>query len=115
MGRVSSVGIQVAGEVDQARLNEWISKFLQEKGIDVFRTKGVLAVKGMKEKFVLRAVHMAFAGSPQKTWAEGEERICKLTFIGKNLKRDELEQVHGEVRAVLPAMGEADPGTETAG
>jgi len=90
--RVSSVGIQVAGEVDQARLNEWIGKFLQEKGMDVFRTKGVLAVKGMKEKFVLQAVHMAFAGSPQKTWAEGEERICKLTFIGKNLKRDELEQ-----------------------
>jgi len=90
--RVSSVGIQTVGEVDQAKLNEWISKFLQEKGLDVFRTKGVLAVQGMKEKFVFQAVHMAFAGSPQRSWSEGEERTCKLTFIGKNLNREELEQ-----------------------
>jgi len=86
------VGIQTVGEVDQAKLNEWISKFLQEKGLDVFRTKGVLAVQGMKEKFVFQAVHMAFAGSPQRSWSEGEERTCKLTFIGKNLNREELEQ-----------------------
>jgi len=90
--RVTSVGIQVAGEVDQTKLNEWLSWFLQEKGNDVFRTKGVLAVKGMKEKFVFQAVHMAFTGSPQRSWSEGEERICKLTFIGKNLNREELEQ-----------------------
>jgi len=90
--RVTSVGIQVAGEVDQTKLNEWLSWFLQEKGNDVFRTKGVLAVRGMKEKFVFQAVHMAFTGSPQRSWSEGEERICKLTFIGKNLNREELEQ-----------------------
>jgi len=90
--RVSSVGIQIVGEVDQTKMNDWISKFLQEKGIDVFRTKGVLAVQGMKEKFVIQAVHMAFAGSPQRPWSEGEERVCKLTFIGKNLNREELEQ-----------------------
>jgi len=90
--RVSSVGIQIVGEVDQTKMNDWISKFLQEKGIDVFRTKGVLAVQGMKEKFVIQAVHMAFAGSPQRAWSEGEERVCKLTFIGKNLNREELEQ-----------------------
>jgi len=90
--RVTSVGIQIVGEVDQTKLNEWLQWFLQEKGLDVFRTKGVLAVKGMKEKFVFQAVHMAFSGSPQRSWSEGEERICKLTFIGKNLSREELEQ-----------------------
>merc|ERR1711920_1200396 len=84
--RVTSVGIQMGGEVDQTKLNEWLSWFLQEKGNDV------LAVKGMKEKFVFQAVHMAFTGSPQRSWSEGEERICKLTFIGKNLNREELEQ-----------------------
>jgi len=89
--RVSSVGINMKGEVDQGKLDEWLGWFLKEKGTDVYRTKGVLAVKGMKEKFVLQAVHMAFAGSPQRSWSEGEERVCKLTFIGKNLNRAELE------------------------
>merc|ERR1712037_691511 len=90
--RVSSVGINMKGEVDQGKLDEWLGWFLKEKGTDVFRTKGVLAVKGMKEKFVFQAVHMAFAGSPQKPWPDGEERVCKLTFIGKHLNRQELEE-----------------------
>lgn len=89
--RVSSVGINAKGEVDQNKLNDWIGWLLKERGVDIFRTKGVLAVKGMKEKFVFQAVHMAFAGAPQKSWADGEERVCKLTFIGKNLNREELE------------------------
>jgi len=89
--RVSSVGINVKGQVEQNKLNDWIGWLLKERGVDIFRTKGVLAVQGMPEKFVFQAVHMAFSGAPQKPWAEGEERICKLTFIGKNLNREELE------------------------
>lgn len=88
--RVSSVGFNIAGEVDQSKLNEWIGWLLREKGVDIFRTKGVLAVQGMNEKFVFQAVHMAFSGSPQAAWAEGEQKVCKLTFIGKNLNREEL-------------------------
>merc|ERR1711933_221153 len=89
--RVSSVGIHVPGEVDQQKLNEWIGWLLREKGVDIFRTKGVLAVRGMKEKFVFQAVHMAFSGAPQKAWEEDEERANKMIFIGKNLNREELE------------------------
>lgn len=89
--RVTSVGINVKGEVDQKKLNDWLEWMLKERGVDIFRTKGVLAVKDMPQKFVFQAVHMAFSGAPQKAWVEGEERICKLTFIGKNLNRDELE------------------------
>merc|ERR1712216_581481 len=88
--RATSVGFHVEGEVDQTRLNDWIGWVLREKGNDIFRTKGVLAVQGMSDKFVFQAVHMAFSGAPQKPWADGEERECKLTFIGKNLNRQEL-------------------------
>merc|ERR1711972_88772 len=88
--RVSSVGIDLPGEVVQQKLNEWIGWLLKEKGVDLFRSKGVLAVKGMKEKFVFQAIHMLFANSNQGCWAEGEERRCKMIFIGKNLSREEL-------------------------
>ncbi|CAE7589537.1 Cbwd1 [Symbiodinium sp. CCMP2456] len=89
--RVTSAGFHVKGEVDQQKLNDWLGTILKEKGADLFRTKGVLAVKGMKEKFVFQAVHMAFTGSPQRPWGPDEERVCKLTFIGKNVNREELE------------------------
>jgi G3E family GTPase len=88
--RVSSVGIDVPGEVVQQKLNEWIGWLLKEKGVDLFRSKGVLAVKGMKEKFVFQAIHMLFANSQQGSWAADEERRCKMVFIGKNLNREEL-------------------------
>merc|ERR1719258_484335 len=87
---VSSVGIDVAGEVVQQKLNDWIGWLLKEKGVDLFRSKGVLAVKGMKQKFVFQAIHMLFANSNQGEWAEGEEKRCKMVFIGKNLNREEL-------------------------
>merc|ERR1711934_1143081 len=88
--RVSSVGIDVPGEVVQQKLNEWIGWLLKEKGVDLFRSKGVLAVKGMKQKFVFQAIHMLFANSQEGAWNPGEERRCKMVFIGKNLDREEL-------------------------
>eukprot|EP00928_Gymnodinium_smaydae_P026762 TRINITY_DN20916_c1_g1_i5.p1 TRINITY_DN20916_c1_g1~~TRINITY_DN20916_c1_g1_i5.p1 ORF type:complete len:457 (+),score=140.70 TRINITY_DN20916_c1_g1_i5:62-1432(+) len=88
--RVSSVGIDVVGEVIQQKLNEWISWLLKERGVDLFRAKGVLAVKGMKQKFVFQAIHMLFANSQEGSWGPDEERRCKMVFIGKNLNREEL-------------------------
>jgi len=89
--RVSSVGIDVKGEVDQQKLHEWIGWLMQEKGTDLYRSKGVLAVKGMKEKFVFHAIHMQLSNEQRAAWAEGEERNCKMIFIGKNLDRELLK------------------------
>merc|ERR1712100_241525 len=88
--RVSSVGIEVEGEVVQQKLNKWISWLLQEKGTDLFRSKGVLAVQGMKQKFVFQAIHMLFANSMEGEWGPDEQKRCKMIFIGKNLNREEL-------------------------
>jgi len=88
--RVSSVGVDVEGEVIQQKLNEWIGWLLREKGTDLFRSKGVLAIKGMNQKFVFQAIHMLFANSMEGAWEAGEQRRCKMIFIGKNLNREEL-------------------------
>merc|ERR1712083_794568 len=90
--RVSSVGIEVAGEVVQQKLNEWIGWLLKEKGVDLFRSKGVLAVEGMKQKFVYQAIHMLFANSQEGEWGPDEEKRCKMVFIGKKLNREELTE-----------------------
>ncbi|CAE7465961.1 CBWD2 [Symbiodinium pilosum] len=87
---VTSVGIECAGECGQARLNAWIAKLLTERGTDIFRTKGVLAVKGSDHKFVFQGIHMIFGGQLQDPWPPGE-RLNRLVFIGRNLDRAELE------------------------
>ena len=51
--------------------------------MDLFRTKGVLAVQGMKEKFVFQAVHMAFSGAPQRPWGPEEESGCPKVELFK--------------------------------
>ena len=42
--------------------NAWISTLLQEKGADIFRMKGVLAMAGDGRKYVYQGVHMMFTG-----------------------------------------------------
>jgi len=94
--RVSSVGIERDSEVARDKLDGFISWLMQEKGPDLYRSKGVLAVKGMKEKFVFHAVHMQFGGKPQNPWEDHEKRCCKMVFIGKNLNREDLNDKFDE-------------------
>merc|ERR1712232_203597 len=88
--RVSSVGISLDREVKQAHLNRFIGWLMKEKGPDLYRSKGVLAIKGSKQKFVFQAVHMQYNGIFQGEWQDGEKRFSKMIFIGKNLDRKEL-------------------------
>ena len=87
---VTSVSIGCEGELDLDMVQTWISKMLQEKGADIYRMKGVLAIAHSNERFVYQAVHMIFTGNFMEPWAAGEKRESKLVFIGKNLNREEL-------------------------
>ena len=86
---VSSVGITLAGDLDAKKLNAWMSKLLAEKGPDIFRMKGVLAIKNEPNRFVFQGVHMLFDGKADKPWGK-MPRSNKLIFIGRNLDRDTL-------------------------
>ena len=89
---VTSVGIERAVELDLRLANAWISTLLQEKGADIFRMKGVLAMAGDGRKYVYQGVHMMFKGEflDDELWAVDAPRVCRLVFIGKHLKREEL-------------------------
>lgn len=47
---VTSVGIVADGSVDMRKLNQWLSTLLQERGTDLFRSKGILAIHGSDDK-----------------------------------------------------------------
>ena len=88
---VTSVGITTPGDLDPDRLNDWISDLLRTKGVDIFRMKGILSIKGEPNRFVFQGVHMLFDGRPDLPW-DGEPRCNSLIFIGRNLDRAELTE-----------------------
>ena len=88
---VTSVGIEAPGTVDSGRLNAWLGTLLREKGVDIFRSKGILAIEGLDERYVFQGVHMLLDGQADRPWRSDEERTNKLVFIGRNLDRAELE------------------------
>jgi G3E family GTPase len=89
---VTSVGIQADGDLDGDRLNTWLGRLLAEQGADIFRSKGILSIAGMDQRYVFQGVHMLLDGQADRPWAEGESRVNKLVFIGRNLDRAGLEQ-----------------------
>ncbi len=92
--RVTSTSSKFEGELNVNKLNNWIGNLLQNYGEDLFRYKGVLAVKGTDDKFVFQGVHMLFAGnfsSEVAQWKEDETRECRFVFIGRNLDHDSLQ------------------------
>ena len=89
---VTSVGISVPGDLDGKRLNDWISELLRTKGGDIYRMKGVLAVKGTNKRLVFQGVHMLFDAQFDREWTADEPRSNTLVFIGKNLDRAKLNE-----------------------
>ena len=88
---VSSVSVKFEGELMVRALHQWIGDLITFKGADLFRYKGVLAVKGSETKFVFQGVGMLFTGGDSDfKWGADEPRECRFVFIGRNLNRQEL-------------------------
>lgn len=93
--RVTSTSVRFVGELNVNKLQAWISKLLRTEAQDLFRYKGVLAVKGMDQKYVFQGVHMLFNGAYTEEiglWKEGEDRECRFVFIGRDLDHDALQE-----------------------
>ena len=92
--RVTSTSSKFEGELNVSKLEKWIGGLMRNKAEDLFRYKGVLAVKGMDEKYVFQGVHMLFGGKFSEEiglWKEGEKRECRFVFIGRDLDHEALE------------------------
>ncbi|MBV18951.1 MAG: cobalamin biosynthesis protein CobW [Euryarchaeota archaeon] len=93
--RVTSTSLKFEGELNINKLQEYIGKVIRDDGENLFRYKGVLAVKGMKEKYVFQGVHMLFGGDFSHDiglWEDDEVRECRFVFIGRDLDHEALKQ-----------------------
>jgi G3E family GTPase len=88
---VTSVGIRMSGDLDEKEISDWLGTLLRTKGQDIFRMKGILAIKGRSMRFVFQGVHMLMDGKPDREWGT-DPRISTIIFIGRNLDREELNK-----------------------
>jgi G3E family GTPase len=89
---VTSVSCKIKGNVNHLMLESWIQRLITEDGANLYRYKGIVAVKGFEKKFIFQGVGMLFNGqfSDQSWTIPEEERESVFVFIGKNLDHDWL-------------------------
>lgn len=88
---IVSTSFKLIGNCNIELLNRWIQYLLTEDGANLYRYKGVMAVKGKDKKFVFQGVGMLFSGSFEGSWKKGEARENRFVFIGKNLNVEILK------------------------
>lgn len=81
---VSSVSVELPGLFDNSKLTTWLNVFLEVKGVDVYRMKGVVGLEGETHQVVFQGVHMIFGAQMGKPWGD-EKPVNRMVFIGKNL------------------------------
>ena len=87
---VSSVGFDVPADVDLARFHTWIETLRNEQAETLFRMKGILAVQGQSQRYVLQGVHSLIDFRATQPWGS-EARSSKIVFIGRDLDRAALQ------------------------
>jgi G3E family GTPase len=86
---VETVSVTLDEPLDGPRLEQALKAFVEARGEDVFRLKGIIHVKDDARQFILQGVHKLLEFQPGSLWGSAE-RGTKIVFIGRNLNRDEL-------------------------
>jgi len=89
---VGSLGLTAQRPLISAEFNKFMSELLRFKAADLYRSKGVLAfAEEGDNKFIFQGVHENIQyTTAMEPWKEGEEKVSKCVFIGRNLDHDEL-------------------------
>ncbi|CDX61484.1 Cobalamin synthesis protein P47K [Mesorhizobium plurifarium] len=88
---VKSVSLR-GGEMDPKKFFPWIEKVTQMEGPNILRLKGIIALKGDEDRYVLQGVHMILEGDHQRAWKDGEKHESRLVFIGRDLDAERLRK-----------------------
>ncbi len=82
---VRSFFIEEARALDLKKLEAWLSDLLKTLGADIYRSKGVLNIKGQPKRVVFQGVQMMFDAQPERFWNAKEARKSQMVFIGREL------------------------------
>ncbi|KAF8060481.1 Gspt2 [Scenedesmus sp. PABB004] len=113
--KVTSMSISVEGDLDLDKLNFTMGALLQSRGEDLYRMKGILAIRGLPERYVFQAVHMLFEGSPDRPWRPDEPRTSRMVFIGREIDEPALREAFRRCLADPEVTVEGPGGEAVAG
>ena len=88
---VKSFFIEEERALDLKKLEVWLSELLKTLGVDIYRSKGVLHIKGQPKRVVFQGVQMLFDSTPDRFWNAGEPRKSQLVFIGRELDEAKIK------------------------
>jgi len=89
---VNSIGFNLNEneQINLFALQQFIGNLIQEHSNELFRYKGVIAVKGMDKKYVFQGVHMLYMGDFAADWGDAPRKSC-FCFIGKHVNKMGIE------------------------
>jgi len=73
---------------DPLKLEDFLGAIVNIYGPRMLRYKGVLNMKGTERKVIFQGVHQLMGSDLGPEWADGEQRLSKMVFIGIDLPRD---------------------------
>ena len=73
---------------DPMKLEDFLGAIVNIYGPKMLRYKGVLNMKGTERKVIFQGVHQLMGSDLGPQWAEGEQRVSKMVFIGIDLPKD---------------------------
>ena len=71
-----------------AKLEDFLGAIVNIYGPRMLRYKGVLNMEGTERKVIFQGVHQLMGSDLGPSWAEGEQKISKMVFIGIDLPKD---------------------------
>lgn len=89
---IQSIYIEEKRPLDLDKLNSFMALLVNELGEQVLRSKGVINIKDNPLRVVFQGVHMTVGSSPDREWAQGEERKTQMVFIGRHLPKEVLAE-----------------------
>ena len=76
--------------LDLKKIEAWLSQVITAMGANIYRSKGILHVKGQPKRVVFQGVQMSFDATPDRFWNLNERRTSQLVFIGKELEEEKM-------------------------
>ncbi|MCP4438365.1 MAG: GTP-binding protein [Aureispira sp.] len=77
---------------DVLKFRHWLNVLLMIQGKSLYRVKGIMDFQFQDQKTIVQSVRQMHVFQAGPTWEEGEKRVSKIVFIGKQLRKDILEK-----------------------
>ncbi len=78
--------------IDMNRFMMWMNDVAQEKGEDLYRTKGLFYARGFSERVLFQSVRMLTSMRRDRKWKPDEVKRSEFVIIGRNLNKDEFSK-----------------------